>query len=133
MMPDYAGGFVRKNTAESEKIIFNDLFDTYRQNTNEFFELTLIPTLAKPVEGCAESYKFELTLKNNTRHSDIELQILQKDGDILPASRDCPFGYKIERVYVNDDKIAVFLNVFSKGFESPNMTYLVVTGKIAGR
>jgi predicted secreted protein len=132
-MPDYAGGFVRKNTTEIEKIVFSDVLDSYSQNTDQFFELTLIPTLAKPVKGCSEVYKFELTLKDNTRHRKTEPQILQKDGDILPESRYCPFGYKIERIYVYGDAIAVFLNVFSKGFESPDMNYLVVTGKIAGR
>jgi hypothetical protein len=141
IMPDYPGCYGKVNTTEIEKIIFTHILDSY-QRTDVFFELTLIPTLVKPNEGCPESYKFELTLKNNSLHRETELQILQKDGDILPESRYCSLGYKIERVYVYKNRIAVFLNAFSQ--ELPNlsklfpnteidMNYMVVAGMISDK
>jgi hypothetical protein len=129
---DYVGGYGKINTTEFEKIIFTDFLES-NQATDAFFELTLIPTLAKPVSGCPKSYKFELTLKDNTSDSETNLQILQKDGDIVPEGRLCPLGYKIERIYRYQRKIAVFLNVFTKDLERPevNMNYMVVTGVIS--
>lgn len=129
---DYVGGYGKINTTAIEKIIFNNSLDS-SQTTDEFFELTLITSPAKPVSGCPAVYKFELTLKNNTSHEETELQILQKDGDIVPEDRMCPLGYKIERVYVYGRKTAVFLNVFTKDLDRPevNMNYLVVTGVIS--
>lgn len=135
ILPDYAGGYGKVKTNEIEKIVFADILDSY-QMTDVFFELTLIPKLLKPNGGCPESYKFELTLKNNSLRKETKLQILQKDGNIVPESRICSIGYKIERVYIYGYRIAVFLNVFSEGidgsFEHPgiNMNYMVVTGKI---
>jgi predicted secreted protein len=130
LVTDYEGGFIRRDTTEIEKVIFNASLEPYTQNTEEFYELTLIPTLAKSIEGCSEGYKFELTIKDNTGHRNHELKTLQKDGDILPERRNCPFGYKIEQVYIYQGKIAVFLNVFGQGFEGPDMRYMVVTGEI---
>lgn len=130
LVTDYEGGFIKRETSEIEKVIFNPNLDPYNQNTEEFYELTLIPTLAKPTEGCSEAYKFELALKDNTGHRNHELKILQKGSDALPKARNCPFGYKIEQVYIYEGKIAVFLNVFSQGFEGPDMRYMVVTGEI---
>lgn len=129
LMPDYEGAFIRRGSG-IERIIFNPGIDSYRQNTEEFYELTLIPTRAKETDECSEGYKIELTLKDNTQHRATALQILQKDADVLPKSRQCPFGYKIEQVYVYENKIAVFLNVFGQGFEGPDMRYMVVTGEI---
>jgi predicted secreted protein len=126
---DFQGGFIKRGTDEIEKVVFNPNLDPYNQNTEEFYELSLIPTLIKTGD-CSDGYKFELTLKDNTGHRNHKIQILQKDSDILPKARNCPFGYKIEQVYIYEGKIAVFLNVFSQGFEGPDMRYLVVTGKI---
>ena len=138
-MPNYAGGFYRGETTEIEKAIFNDFINMYSPavgdapNTDEFFELTLIPSRAKATASCDEPYKFELTLKDNTARVPTKLQVLQKDPDVLPDSRTCAVGYRIEQVYIYNDRIAVFLNVFSKGYESPDMQYMIVTGVIAGR
>jgi predicted secreted protein len=130
LVTDYEGAFIRRDTLEIEKVIFSTGIDSYNQNTEEFYELTLIPTIAKENESCSGGYKIELTLQDNTGHRTHDLQILQKDADVLPKSRQCPYGYKIERVYVYQNKIAVFLNVFGQGFEGPDMRYLVVTGEI---
>lgn len=139
IVTDYAGGYGKQKTSEIEKIVFHNILDSY-QWTDVFFELTLIPTLLKPNGGCPESYKFELTLKNNSLRKETKLQILQKDGDIVPENRICSIGYKIERVYIYRYRIAVVLNVFSEdmmdgSFEHPSidMNYMVVTGLISDK
>lgn len=129
LVTDYKGAFIRQDTTEIEKVIFNSNLNPYYQNTEEFYELTLIPSLLKS-DQCVNAYKFELTLQNHTDHRDHELQILQKDSDVLPKARKCPFGYKIEQVFIYEGKIAVFLNLFSQGYEGPDMRYLVVTGEM---
>lgn len=130
VVTDYEGAFIRRDTLDIETVIFSAGIDSYNQNTEEFYELTLIPTIAKKTEECSGGYKIELTLQDNTGHRAHELQILQKDADVLPKSRQCPYGYKIEQVYIYEGKIAVFLNVFGPGFEGPDMRYMVVTGEI---
>lgn len=129
-VPDYTGAFLRRDGGTIEKVIFNPAIDPYNQNTHEFYELTLIPTPAKETEGCSEGYKIEVTLKDNTQHYATDLRILQKDGDVLPQGRQCPYGYRVERVYIYKNRIAVFLNVFGQGFEGPDMRYMVVTGEL---
>jgi len=129
LVTDYEGAFIRRETTEIEKVIFNTGISSFNHNTDEFYELTLIPSFIKS-GGCTQFYTFEMTLKNNTEHRNHELQILQKDGENPPKSRLCSFGYKIEQVYVYKGKIAVFLNLFSPGFEGPEMNYLAVTGEI---
>lgn len=129
MMPDYEGAYAAHNCGGTEKVIFNPELSDFAPNTTQFYELTLTSGLAKDAKN-AGACKIELTLKDNTRQREVPLQILQKDGDELPAGRQQAFGYKIEQVYVYQNKIAVFLNVFSPGFEGPEMHYMVVTGAI---
>lgn len=68
--------------------------------------------------------KFDLTLKNVRTETE---KILQKDNT-LPDSRNCPHYYSIQNVYVYENRIAVFLNLYTTGFEGPDMRYMVVTG-----
>lgn len=131
IVQNYRDGLVRRDKSYIEKIIFNPNYDTYRQNTYEFYELTLITSpISGEKEEAGATFKMELTLQDKTKHRFIEPQILQKDGDVLPKSRYNPYGYKIESVYVYKDKIAVFINVFGYGFEDVAMNYMVVTGEI---
>lgn len=111
------------------KIIFNSDFDYFSRKTHEFYELTLISTPLSATEGGAP-YKLELTLKDKTIFPVTKLQILQKDGDKLPKTREQALGYKIEQVYLYQGRIAVFINVFAYGFEEAAMSYMVVTGKL---
>jgi predicted secreted protein len=131
VVQNYKDGLVRRDKSYFEKIIFNPDYDTYRQNTFEFYELTLNSTpLSGEKEGEGATFKMELTLQDKTKHKFIEPLILQKDGDVLPKSRYNPYGYRIESVYVYKDKIAVFINVFHYGFEDVGMHYMVVTGEM---
>lgn len=129
-MPNYAGAFLDRGDL-TEKVIFNPWLYVNNFNTDTFYELTLLktPYKEKPCENSEDALKVELTLNDNTHHTDTDLQILQKDKD-LPQSRHCPFGYRIEQVYFYKDNVAVFLNMFSQGFEGPDMRYMAITGKL---
>jgi predicted secreted protein len=124
---DYAGGMIRRG-ADTEKVIFNPVLYSYTQNTTDFYELTLASSEGTVSDGCSDGLRFEMTIKDNTHHRDLPLQVLQKDGPAPPKSRNCPFGYHIEQVYFYKNRLAVFLNVFSQGFEGPDMRYMAVTG-----
>lgn len=68
---------------------------------------------------------FTLSLK---RVDETKPKILQHDNKI-PKSRGCPVGYHIQDIYVHKNKyIAVFIHVYTPGFEGKNTRYLVVTG-----
>lgn len=68
--------------------------------------------------------KFELGLKNEIESTE---NILQKDATV-PENRGCPHTYSIQNVYLYENRIAVFMNMYTMGFEGPDMRYLVVTG-----
>ena len=54
------------------------------------------------------------------------VRVLQKDI-ALPRSRGaCPGGYRVQDVYVYKNTLAVFLNVYTAGFEGPDMRYLAL-------
>jgi predicted secreted protein len=94
------------------------------------FVLTLQTENAKAESDCSnlgETKNLTLKLENtNAKKS----KTLQEDKDI-PKSRGCPLDYRIQDVYVYNEKyIAVFINIFSHGFGGQNMRYLVVTGTI---
>ena len=127
----YRDEFVREGDTP-EKVKLNDYINPNSPNQYEYYELTLKPfAAAAPAEKCYDErphYKLELTLDHYMKgEKDMETQVLQKDA-MLPASRACPYGYRIESVYSYKGKIAVFLNVFSQGWEGPDMRYMVVTG-----
>lgn len=114
---------------QEQKVKFNDYLNPNSANNYEYYQLTLKPVEVKT--GCDvyyPYYKMELTLDHfNQGEKDMEAQILQKDSQ-LPASRGCPLGYRLESVYSYKGKIAVFINVFTQGWEGPDMRYMVVTG-----
>jgi predicted secreted protein len=126
----YEDSFARVGD-KAEKIKLNDYINPNSPNQYEFYELTLnsIPTKTNGV--CQDEYytfyKLELALDHiNQGKKDMDTQILQKDAD-LPKRRGCPYGYRMESVYSYKNKIAVFVNVFSQGWEGPDMRYMVVT------
>lgn len=68
----------------------------------------------------------ELKLTNN---ADDVSKFLQKDTT-LPASRGCAIDYRMQDVYLYKDIIAVFVGVFTRGFEGPDMRFMAITGKL---
>ncbi len=129
-MPNYSGAFLDRGDL-TEKVIFNPWLYVNNLNTDSFYELTLLktPFRGKPCEQSDDALKIEMTLKDNTQHKDTALQILQKDTSV-PEARNCAYGYRIEQVYYHSENIVVFLNVFSQGFEGPDMRYMAVTGSL---
>lgn len=94
------------------------------------FELALKSSEVK-VKPCVDYtdepiYKLDLTLKNVRKEND-KAKILQSDKT-LPETRNCPLGYSIQNVYTYKNNIAVFLNVFTTGFEGPDMRFMAITG-----
>jgi predicted secreted protein len=99
--------------------------------TEIIYEVSLEEHQAKSEADCggppAEVAGFTLTLQ---RSSDTKPKILQYDSKI-PKSRGCPLSYHIQDVYTYKDKyLAVFIHVYTAGFEGKNMRYIVVTGTL---
>lgn len=121
-------GFENAGDDKHKTIKFTDeRMSSYFQNE---FELNLKTSEAK-IKSCADYLdlpvlKFDLILKN-TRADNAAPKILQSDKT-LPESRNCPFAYSIQNVYTFKNKIAVFMNVFTSGFEGPDMRFMAVTG-----
>jgi predicted secreted protein len=69
---------------------------------------------------------FTLRLRNEDSDSET---ILQQDRR-LPSSRGCVLGYRIQDMYLYEQSVAVFLNIFLPGLEGQSMRYLVVTGTL---
>lgn len=95
------------------------------------YEISLEEQATKPETDCnttpSDVVGFTLNLK---RGDDAKPKILQHDNKI-PKSRGCPIGYHIQDVYVYKGKyIAVFIHVYTPGFEGKNTRYLVVTGTL---
>lgn len=67
---------------------------------------------------------FRLTLVNLRL---AERKVLHDDY-VLPRSRGRPMEYRITDVFMYKTFIAVFLAVYSQGFEGQDVTYMVVTG-----
>jgi predicted secreted protein len=114
-----------KDEGRDQRIEFTD----YRDSSYYEREYALLlKTSEAKTKTCENAYdtvlKFDLTLKDTKAETE---KILQKD-DGLPESRGCPLAYSIQNVYVYQDSIAVFLNVFTQGFEGPDMRFMVVTG-----
>ncbi len=94
-----------------------------------FYELSLKSFLTKTKDCEAfeqETFRFELSLKDKETET---AKFLQKDAE-LPKGRGCALDYRIQDVYLYENNIAVFLNVFKLGFEGPDMRFMVVSGKL---
>jgi predicted secreted protein len=118
---------------------FDDASDDKKANLVKFAEevqsmhregdyellLTPIPAKDNDCEVYGDVFMLDLKLTNKT---DDTSTFLQKDTS-LPKSRGCPLSYRIQDVYLYQDFIAVFANVFTQGFEGPDMRFLAVTGK----
>ena len=74
--------------------------------------------------GFGKGKKMRLSLLKNGG----KVHKLQYDKK-LPKTRGCPLAYRIQDVFIYDDKkVVVFLNLMLAGYEGQNMRYLAVTG-----
>lgn len=123
-----AGKLDPYDETKNQTIKFYD--EEYEGYGGDVFELRL--TTSKVNLKRCEDYNFEATLKfelslSNSR--DDKTKILQKDKD-LPESRGCPHTYSLQSVYTYKNRIAVFMNIYTYGFEGPDMRFMVVTGSL---
>ncbi len=106
---------------------------TKRGNTlyrDGFYQLKIKPV---PVtqKNCDEyerdMFSFELSLKNEAN----ETRILQRSGKV-PPNRGCVDGYGIQEVHLYHNRLAVFVGVFTRGWEGENLRLMAVTGDLDG-
>lgn len=123
---DIDAGKIEPNDENKNQVIkFYD--EEYEGYGGDIFELRL--KISKvDLKRCDYNYeptlKFELLLKSTRNDTE---KILQKDKD-LPESRGCPHTYSVQNIYTYKNKIAVFMNVYTLGFEGPDMRFMVVSG-----
>lgn len=122
---------------QGQTLVYHPLSDLTSDGC--YVRFSIYPGIYPPPSG----YKYELYLEERftgKKCFDLETKIftmklkqgqktkiLQADQR-LPASRGCVYKYRIERVIVYENKIAVFLNIFLPGFEGPDVRHMVVTG-----
>lgn len=95
------------------------------------FNLVLKSPEAKSTKGCEyakDDYTVVMLDLSLVDRGNDRTVTLQKDAS-LPSARGCPISYAMQHVYLYEDKIAVFINTYYRGFEGPDMRYMVVTGK----
>jgi predicted secreted protein len=76
-------------------------------------------------EGEQEVFSFEMTLTNEQH----ETKTLQKSGKV-PKNRGCVDGYGIQEAFLYHNKLAVFVGIFTRGWEGENMRMMAVTGEL---
>ncbi|MBS1793099.1 MAG: DUF2259 domain-containing protein [Acidobacteria bacterium] len=121
--------FYETDGASTETVKFNNVVYANSRDAEKYYELTLKTLPAESKDCGTDVFKFELLLADKTSSEERPVQVLQSDKT-LPESRGCAYGYRIERVYFYGDRIAVFLQVFSQGFEGPDLRYRVVTARL---
>ena len=104
---------------------------TKRGNTlyrDGYYELKINPVPVKQ-KNCdeyeREMFSFELMLKNEQN----ETRLLQKAGEV-PKNRGCVNGYGIQEAFLYRNKLAVFVGIFTRGWEGENLRLMAVTGNL---
>lgn len=112
----------------SNVVRFYDQYGSFYHKGDYELTLNAVKVSEKKCSDYTEqgTYMFEIKLTNKDDNSN---KFLQKDTS-LPESRGCPLSYRLQNVYLYKGSIAVFVNVFTQGFEGPDMRYLAVTGKL---
>jgi predicted secreted protein len=92
-----------------------------------YFEVKLKPVSVRQVcDGQEDDWtSFEVTLKNERD----ETRILQKAGK-APKNRGCPLDYGIQEAFIYKNKLAVFVGIFTRGWEGDNLRLMAVTGDL---
>lgn len=93
-------------------------------------EYDLILTASEVVDKECEPfgqtvYKMDLSLKDYKTGT---VKSLQKDT-ALPKGRGCPMYYGLQYIFAYNENIVAFVNVYTMGFEGPDMRYIAVTAK----
>lgn len=130
LLTDVSGNHFYSEKPDGDQMInFAGVVGSMYRSGDYDLKLKSVKTKPKGCEYAEDDYDvlmLDLSLFDREKDKTISLQ---KDST-LPPSRGCPINYAIQHVYLYEDYIAVFLNTYNKGFEGPDMRYMVVTGKI---
>ncbi|MFM9904920.1 MAG: DUF2259 domain-containing protein [Pyrinomonadaceae bacterium] len=114
-------------SSEGDKVkFFEEVWSMHREGDYEL-ELKAIKIETpecKPYE--MDTFRMELKLTDKVADTS---KFLQKDTT-LPAGRGCALSYRIQDVYLYKGVLAVFMGVFTQGFEGPDMRFMAATGKL---
>ena len=93
-----------------------------------FYQIKIKPVPVKQ-KNCDEyerdMFSFEMTLTNESH----ETKIMQKSGKV-PKNRGCVDGYGIQEAFLYKNKLAVFVAIFTRGWEGENLRLMAVTGNL---
>ena len=93
-----------------------------------FYQIKIKPVPVKQ-KNCDEyerdMFSFEMTLTNEQK----ETRVLQKFGAV-PPNRGCATGYGIQEAFLYHNKLAVFVAIFTPGWEGENLRLMAVTGEL---
>jgi predicted secreted protein len=100
---------------------------------NALYRVGLYQIKIKPVpvtqKNCdqyeRDMFSFEMTLKNERG----DIKILQESGKV-PKNRGCVDSYGIQEAFLYNNKLAVFVGIFTRGWEGENMRLMAVTGEL---
>ena len=128
LLTDLNGEKIKPGDEKKDQIVkFTDYVSSnYFENEYELRLKTSKVNLKRCDYNYEPTLKFEISLKDVRGNTE---KILQKDND-LPESRGCPHTYSVQNIYAYKDKIAVFMNIYTIGFEGPDMRFMVVTGSL---
>ena len=100
---------------------------------NALYRIGFYQIKIKPVpvtqKNCDEyerdMFSFEMTLINEAK----ETKILQK-SEKVPKNRGCVDDYGIQEAFIYKNKLAVFVGIFTRGWEGENLRLMAVTGEL---
>jgi predicted secreted protein len=130
LINEYPNGDQNKPAPGEAKLLPQQVAFTKRGNPlyrDGYFEVKLKPVSVKQVCGGDEGdwMSFELTLKNERD----ETRILQK-AEKVSKNRGCPNDYGIQEAFIYQNKLAVFVGIFTNGWEGDNLRLIAVTGEL---
>ncbi len=112
---------------EDKQVRFAEEIGSMYHKGDYALQLNEIPLKSPECQSYGDdTFGFELTLSDKDANA---TRTLQKDA-ALPASRGCPLSYDIRSVYTYKGLVAVFISVYTRGFEGPDLRHLAVTGKL---
>lgn len=130
LINEYPSGDQNKPALGEAKLLPQQVAFTKRGNPlyrDGYYEVKVKPVSVKQVCGGQEGdwTSFEMTLKNEREIT----RILQKAGKV-PPTRGCPHHYGIQEAFIYHNKLAVFVGIFTRGWEGDNLRLMAVTGAL---
>lgn len=110
-----------------QQVSFTKARNTLWRNGSYRIEIKPVPVKqhCDQYESERDIFSFEMTLTNEAK----ETKILQKSGKV-PLTRGCVDGYGIQEAFLYHNKLAVFVGIFTRGWEGENLRLMAVTGEL---